>query len=187
MLEIKPNQIYRLRFPGIAARVVERPPGYESAEIPILMESLFLKRQWYVDDNGKPFTRSSPEIIGIWQWSRMKTALVAFGVITLYFALALWAEYSYVDMTPKGKDVSQIIGPFFKWNGVFAVRVWLSTSDRQVFIYENSASLGLALRHYNDPDRPFQDGGKRWQYVEFLTQDGSDPNENGRHYWAVKP
>jgi hypothetical protein len=111
------------------------------------------------------------------------TKLACVGVVT-YFLAAWYATVSYVDVAPKGVGASQIIGPFHKIEGLFVSRVWLATEGAVVVIYENGVSLGSARRFYNDPDEAFSAGGRRWQYVEFFTD--SDPNSNGRHYWAVR-
>src|ERR1700738_3218971 len=92
-----------------------------------------------------------------------------------------------VDAAPKVKGAAQIIRPFHEVKGhqaegLFASRVWLATEGAEVVIYENGVSLGSARRFYDDPDEAFSAGGRRWQYVEFFTD--SDPNNNGRHYWA---
>jgi hypothetical protein len=46
------GKIYRLRFPGIAARVIEPPPGAGSPDYPYLVESLILRGRWYVNELG---------------------------------------------------------------------------------------------------------------------------------------
>ena len=57
------GKLYRLRFPGIAARVIEPPPGVTSAKFPYLVESLFLKSRWWVNELGEPDNFSSPTMI----------------------------------------------------------------------------------------------------------------------------
>lgn len=54
------GKIYRLRFPGIAARVIEPPPGAGSPNYPYLVESLFVRSRWYVNEFGEPDNISSP-------------------------------------------------------------------------------------------------------------------------------
>ena len=54
------GKIYRLQFPGIAARVIEPPPGVTSAKFPYLVESLFLRSRWWVNERGEPDNISSP-------------------------------------------------------------------------------------------------------------------------------
>jgi hypothetical protein len=43
------GKIYRLRFPGIAARVIKPPSGVVSPEFPYLVETLFLRARWWVN------------------------------------------------------------------------------------------------------------------------------------------
>lgn len=61
------GRIYRLRFPGIAARVLPNPPGTYSVEARgkrgYLVESLFLKSRWWVDEDGVPNNHMSPHMI----------------------------------------------------------------------------------------------------------------------------
>jgi hypothetical protein len=111
------------------------------------------------------------------------TKLACAGVAA-YFLAAWYATVSYVDVAPKGISASQIIGPFHKVKGLFVSRVWLATEGAVVVIYENGVSLGRAESFYDDPDNAFSAGGKRWQNVEFFAD--SDPNSNGRHYWAAR-
>ena len=55
--------IYRLEFPGIAARVIEPPAGYAPSNFPHLVESLFLKSRWYVNGRGEPAYPDAPRLV----------------------------------------------------------------------------------------------------------------------------
>jgi hypothetical protein len=58
------GKIYRLRFPGIAARVIKPPPGVVgSPSYPYLVESLFLRSRWWVNERGEPNNIHSPLMI----------------------------------------------------------------------------------------------------------------------------
>jgi hypothetical protein len=57
------GKIYRLKFPGIAARVIEPPPGVVSVKFPYLVESLFLRSRWWVNALGEPDNIYSPLMI----------------------------------------------------------------------------------------------------------------------------
>ncbi len=57
------GKIYRLRFPGIAARVIEPPPGVMSAKFPYLVESLVLRSRWWVNELGEPDNIYSPSMM----------------------------------------------------------------------------------------------------------------------------
>ena len=54
------GKIYRLKYPGIAARVIEAPSGGGSPDYPYLVESLFLRSRWYVNALGEPDNINSP-------------------------------------------------------------------------------------------------------------------------------
>jgi hypothetical protein len=57
------GKIYRLKFPGIAARVIEALPGLAPDNFPHLVESLFLRSRWYVNARGEPYYPDSPRLI----------------------------------------------------------------------------------------------------------------------------
>jgi hypothetical protein len=57
------GKLYRLQFPGIAARVIEPPLGVTSIMYPYLVESLFLRSRWWVNELGEPDNFSSPKMI----------------------------------------------------------------------------------------------------------------------------
>jgi hypothetical protein len=57
------GKIYRLKFPGIAARVIKSPPGQAPSSFPYLVESVFLKSRWYVNANGEPAYPDAPQVI----------------------------------------------------------------------------------------------------------------------------
>ena len=60
----KIGKLYRLGFPGIAARVIEPPAGVErSSEYCYLVESLILRSRWWVNERGEPDNIYSPCLI----------------------------------------------------------------------------------------------------------------------------
>jgi hypothetical protein len=63
MGKLKIGTIYRLEFPGIAARVIEPPAGRHSTKFPFLVESLFLRSRWYVNELGEPDNIHSPRLV----------------------------------------------------------------------------------------------------------------------------
>lgn len=60
---IKVGDIYRLKFPGIAARIIASPPNQAPANHPILVESLFLRSRWYVNERGEPEYAHAPRLV----------------------------------------------------------------------------------------------------------------------------
>jgi hypothetical protein len=92
------GKIYRLRFPGIAARVIEPPKGRASGNFPFLVESLFLRSRWYVNERGEPdFNAPSlivpPEGAGRRHLKIKSTFAVA--VVSLSVALVLWGHFGH--------------------------------------------------------------------------------------------
>ena len=61
MLQI--GKIYRLKFPGIAARIIKAPDGLAPAGYAFLVESLILRSRWYVNDRGEPTHANCPQLI----------------------------------------------------------------------------------------------------------------------------
>jgi hypothetical protein len=57
------GKIYRLKFPGIAARVVKPPAGFAPSNFPYLVESLFLRSRWYVNGRGEPVYPDAPRLV----------------------------------------------------------------------------------------------------------------------------
>ncbi|WP_141688368.1 hypothetical protein [Bradyrhizobium paxllaeri] len=61
---LKIGKLYRLGFPGIAARVIDPPAGVErSSEYCYLVESLVLRSRWWVNRRGEPDNIHTPRLI----------------------------------------------------------------------------------------------------------------------------
>jgi hypothetical protein len=60
---LRVGKIYRLPFPGIAARVIEPPAKNGTAKYPYLVESLILRSRWWVNERGEPDNIHSPRLI----------------------------------------------------------------------------------------------------------------------------
>ena len=62
--DLEIGRLYRLGFPGIAARVIDPPTGVErSSEYSYLVESLILRSRWWVNERGEPDNIYSPHLI----------------------------------------------------------------------------------------------------------------------------
>jgi len=62
--DLKVGKLYRLSFPGIAARVIEPPADVmRSSEYCYLVESLVLRMRWWVNRRGEPDNIYSPNLI----------------------------------------------------------------------------------------------------------------------------
>jgi hypothetical protein len=57
------GKVYRLAFPGIAARVIEPPASVQVGKYPYLVESLILRSRWWVNERGEPDNIYSPHLI----------------------------------------------------------------------------------------------------------------------------
>ena len=61
---LKIGKMYRLGFPGVAARVIDPPTGVKrSSEYRYLVESLVLRSRWWVNERGEPDNIYSPRLI----------------------------------------------------------------------------------------------------------------------------
>jgi hypothetical protein len=90
------GKIYRLKLPGIAARVIEPPKGRASGNYPFLVESLFLRSRWYVNERGEadfsaPSLIVPPEGAGC-RHLKIKSSF-AVAVVSLSVALVLWEHF----------------------------------------------------------------------------------------------
>jgi hypothetical protein len=64
MVDLKVGKLYRLQFPGIAARVIKPPAGTQrSSEYCYLVESFFVRMRWWVNQRGEPDNIYSPKLI----------------------------------------------------------------------------------------------------------------------------
>lgn len=141
-------------------------------------------------------------------WNRVGKLVCAAVAIATYFAFAEWSMHSYVDPVPKGKVVTRLSPPFEKFSNhpyLFVAHYIASPSiaklldglvdsadDNErspVLLYEDGRRLGPA--HSSHGDIAKLGGGRyshwRGQGFVFSTSDNSDPNTNGRLYWAVVP
>ena len=57
------GKVYRLTFPGIAARVIEPPANVAGGNYAYLVESLVLRSRWWVNELGEPDNIYSPRLI----------------------------------------------------------------------------------------------------------------------------
>jgi hypothetical protein len=57
------GKVYRLTFPGIAARVIEPPANAAAGNYAYLVESLILRSRWWVNELGEPDNIYSPRLI----------------------------------------------------------------------------------------------------------------------------
>ena len=57
------GKVYRLTFPGIAARVIEPPANAPGQNYSYLVESLVLRSRWWVNELGEPDNIYSPRLI----------------------------------------------------------------------------------------------------------------------------
>jgi hypothetical protein len=133
------------------------------------------------------------------------TIVGSLAAAAIYFALALWMERTYVNPAPQGRLVVHMRPPFEQLGGQ-AFRFLPSVhsegnalmalaedpanpSDRRspVIVYEDRAPLGPPHSTFENVSKIGLGHFAHWvgQGFVFSTSDGSNPNTNGRRYWAV--
>lgn len=113
-----------------------------------------------------------------------------------------WAVVPVAPTKPPGQEVVQLIGPFERYKQAnvayhFRPRRLAAQADSptipddhtsKVVVYEDNTPLGPGHASFRDID---EHGGGRFAHlpngITFSSSDGSDPNTNGRVYWAVVP
>jgi hypothetical protein len=134
--------------------------------------------------------------------TKIGAALVA---TALYFGIAVWAERSYIDPAPKGRLAVLLGRPFYPLGGAAFQGLAMLPGDQSrlegfaddpakhddrrspFVIYEDHEPLGPAHSTFADISKMGRGHFAHWPSHGFVfsTSDGSDPNNNGRRYWAV--
>lgn len=134
------------------------------------------------------------------RWNRTNKTIAAVAAFAIYFALAAWSKWTWVDPIPKGKVVVRLDRPFevYGAHGVFSYQlrsqeIFESMADdaddparSRLLLYEDNHLLG-------PPHSPIEDVGQigRGRYshsrrgLVFSASDNSDVNTSKRIYWAV--
>ena len=118
-----------------------------------------------------------------------------------YFAAAGWLRYGFVDPRPKGTLVMRLKPPFERHRNAAVSRanilpLALHADDEHIkydarsplIVYEGTVPLGPAHNSFDDIDEIGMGRFTHWPgLIAFSASDNSDPNTNGRRYWAVLP
>jgi len=137
-------------------------------------------------------------------WIRAFTVAGVLG----YFALATYFDRAHVDLSPPGKVVISLNNPFFNESG-FAHRVSNlrqgaatllgkiqaddPTNPRDtsspIQLYEGQTPLGPSHSTFRAISKTGGGHFAHWsgRGIFFSSSDNTDPNKNGRRYWAVVP
>lgn len=122
-------------------------------------------------------------------------------LFVLYFPLAVWVDHSYVNLVPKGKIVVQLVKPFethdyanisqqeiLKRLAQWADDEKADPQQSPIVIYEDRTQLGPGHSAFTAIAKQGAGRFAHWRKgVVFSASDNSDPNTNGRNYWAVLP
>ena len=118
-----------------------------------------------------------------------------------YFAAAGWLRYGFVDPRPKGALVMRLKPPFERHRNAVVSRtnilpLALLADDERIkydarsplIVYEDTVPLGPAHNTLDDIGEIGRGRFTHWpSLIAFSASDNSDPNTNGRRYWAVLP
>ena len=135
-------------------------------------------------------------------WSRKNKAIAAVAAFAVYFVLAAWSKWTWVDPVPKGRVVVRLNRPFevYGAHGVACYQlrsqeIFESIADDDddptrspLLLYEDNHLLG-------SPHSRIEDVGKlgqgRYSHsrrgLVFSASDNGDINASKRTYWAVLP
>lgn len=131
--------------------------------------------------------------------SRRARWIAALAGIVVYFTLAAYLKFSYVDLTPPGRTVIALRSPFERYgNANIAHSEELNSfgddendedGHSPIVIYEERRPLGPGHSTFADISALGAGRFAHWQHqgIVFSSSDNSDPNTNRRHYWAVLP
>jgi hypothetical protein len=125
-----------------------------------------------------------------------------------YFVLATYFDRTHVDLSPLGKVVIPLNSPFFHEGG-FAHRVSnlpqgeatllgkiqaddptnLHDTSSPIQLYEGQTPLGPSHSTFRAISKTGRGHFAHWsgRGIFFSSSDNTDPNKNGRRYWAVVP
>jgi hypothetical protein len=136
--------------------------------------------------------------------SRPMTLVIAIAALVVCGSLA-WLQRT-TDLIPRGSLVVALYPPYPRDAGMawqvehmlpFDAKLLLPYADdpkleggrSPVVIYEENKPLGPAHSNFADISKLGHGRFTYWigQGLLFSTSDGSDPNRNGRRYWAVVP
>ena len=125
-----------------------------------------------------------------------------------YFALAIYFDRTHVYLKPAGKIVLSLNPPFTRESGfaywVSHLRHGESTRLAQIAaddpgkaddvsspiqVYEDQTPLGPAHSAFQAISKTGRGHFAHWKErgIYFSASDNTDPNKNGRRYWAVVP
>jgi hypothetical protein len=122
--------------------------------------------------------------------------LYALGIVTASFFISLWTMNYFSPLCPQGRIIA-LSKPFQKWGGFsyFASAPDLidlsdsaeTPSRSSLLVCENNRVLGPPHSQHADVATIGHGKFSHWGAgFIFSSTDGSDPNVNGREYWAVR-
>jgi hypothetical protein len=103
-------------------------------------------------------------------------------VFAVYYPLAVWVHRDFVSIgRPEGKVVELILRFEEAADGGYQAQVYGNSPYPKAILYEDLTRLG-EVEILELPSRP-----PSWRFIKMSPRDGSDPRNNGRHYYLVQP
>jgi hypothetical protein len=133
--------------------------------------------------------------------SRSSKFLFTAVAIATYLSIALWFKHGYVELPRPPGEAVFLGGRFHRYSSsgfYYSTRLpaFRALSDTEtdpqrspILLYENGQPLGPAHSPHYDIELKGHGRFSHWMdgNLIFSTSDNSDPNKNGRAYWAVNP
>jgi hypothetical protein len=172
--------------PGIS----QRSAVQMAATNPALSGGVFVRAVWYWRQM---------------QWTRSKIWAGALAGTVIYFSVALYSKYNYAPPIGPSGEKFRLFYAFKKFdNSKFAylgnvrpfssaLNILADSNDDNfhspVLLYENDHLLGPAHSDHASIGKLGLGRYSHWTGAPFVfsTSDNTDPNTNGRAYWAVIP
>lgn len=116
----------------------------------------------------------------------MKTSAIvgiSLGIFAAYLPIAHWLHFDYVA-PPRPVGMAEPISGFIRnEQGYWTVRLYLfnektHSDPKSIAVLEDMMPLHFVEAYLDKPTTSF--------FILFKTDDGSNPNKNGRRYWAVR-
>jgi hypothetical protein len=194
------GDIYRLKFPGFAARVIVPPSGGAPSRFPFLVESLLVRSRWYVNERGES-SYTAPRVLVDHKLTSLQIVMRATALLfVVYFSIATYLYFfhrTYRHPPPPGAVLQLtkfrllVLGQYlyiskFKF-GNFGDTP--EAKDSPFVVYENDQPLGPAHAIHHEIETLGMGRFSHWKDlgIVFSTSDNSDPRTNERDYWVVLP
>lgn len=134
------------------------------------------------------------------RWNRTNKTTAAVAAFAIYFALAAWSKWTWVDRAPQGRMALRLERPFEVTGAHGVISYQLRSQEIFELVADDDKMRSPLLLYEGDqllgpPHSSIEDIGRigkgRYSHstggLVFSSSDNSNVNTNGRTYWAVLP